>query len=275
MYTIVPNFKLIIMKTKVILLALFVGFGSMISAQNDDVLTNKNGAAILPSAGDWGLGFDAAPILNYAGNMLNGNTMNSMGSAFDNANLAISGKYFTDASTAYRGSLRIGMGTTSMDQLFGGANGDSLTNTTKMSSSVVVLGGGLEKRRGHGRLQGYYGGEMLVGFGGAKETYSYAEELSNTNPISRTTEDKSGSVFVLGVRGVIGVEYFILPKISLGAEYGWGLSLNSQGQGSSTTESWDNANSSSTTTTVNTGGSSIFGIDTDNNGGAIRLMFHF
>ena len=275
MYTIVPNFKLIIMKTKVILLALFVGFGSMISAQNDDVLTNKNGAAILPSAGDWGLGFDAAPILNYAGNMLNGNTMNSMGSAFDNANLAISGKYFTDASTAYRGSLRIGMGTTSMDQLFGGANGDSLTNTTKMSSSVVVLGGGLEKRRGHGRLQGYYGGEMLVGFGGAKETYSYAEELSNTNPISRTTEDKSGSVFVLGVRGVIGVEYFILPKISLGAEYGWGLSLNSQGQGSSTTESWDLANSSSTTTTVNTGGSSIFGIDTDNNGGAIRLMFHF
>ena len=275
MYTIVPNFKLIIMKTKVILLALFVGFGSMISAQNDDVLTNKNGAAILPSAGDWGLGFDAAPILNYAGNMLNGNTMNSMGSAFDNANLAISGKYFTDASTAYRGSLRIGMGTTSMDQLFGGANGDSLTNTTKMSSSVVVLGGGLEKRRGHGRLQGYYGGEMLVGFGGAKETYSYAEELSNTNPISRTTEDKSGSIFVLGVRGVIGVEYFILPKISLGAEYGWGLSLNSQGQGSSTTESWDLANSSSTTTTVNTGGSSIFGIDTDNNGGAIRLMFHF
>ena len=275
MYTIVPNFKLIIMKTKVILLALFVGFGSMISAQNDDVLINKNGAAILPSAGDWGLGFDAAPILNYAGNMLNGNTMNSMGSAFDNANLAISGKYFTDASTAYRGSLRIGMGTTSMDQLFGGANGDSLTNTTKMSSSVVVLGGGLEKRRGHGRLQGYYGGEMLVGFGGAKETYSYAEELSNTNPISRTTEDKSGSVFVLGVRGVIGVEYFILPKISLGAEYGWGLSLNSQGQGSSTTESWDLANSSSTTTTVNTGGSSIFGIDTDNNGGAIRLMFHF
>ena len=275
MYTIVPNLKLIIMKTKVILIALFVGFGSMINAQNDDVLTNKNGAAILPSAGDWGLGFDAAPILNYAGNMLNGNTMNSMGSAFDNANLAISGKYFTDASTAYRGSLRIGMGTTSMDQLFGGANGDSLTNTTKMSSSVVVLGGGLEKRRGHGRLQGYYGGEMLVGFGGAKETYSYAEELSNTNPISRTTEDKSGSVFVLGVRGVIGVEYFILPKISLGAEYGWGLSLNSQGQGSSTTESWDLANSSSTTTTVNTGGSSIFGIDTDNNGGAIRLMFHF
>ena len=40
------------MKTKVILLALFVGFGSMINAQNDDVLTNKNGAAILPSAGD-------------------------------------------------------------------------------------------------------------------------------------------------------------------------------------------------------------------------------
>ena len=275
MYTIVPNFKLIIMKTKVILLALFVGFGSMISAQNDDVLTNKNGAAILPSAGDWGLGFDAAPILNYAGNMLNGNTMNSMGAAFDNSNFAISGKYFTDASTAYRGSLRIGMGSMSADQLFGGVNGDSLTNTTKMSSNIVVLGGGLEKRRGHGRLQGYYGGEMLVGFGGSKDSYTYAEELSNTNQVSRITEENYGSTFVLGLRGVIGVEYFILPKISLGAEYGWGLSFASQGQGSSTTESWNSANSSATTTTVNTGGGSIFGIDTDNNGGAIRLMFHF
>ena len=261
------------MKTKVILLALFVGFGSIINAQDDNVLTNKNGAAILPAAGDWGLGFDAAPILNYAGNMLNGSTMNSMGAAFDNSDFAISGKYFNDATTAYRASLRIGMGSMSMDQLYGGANGDSLTNTTSMSSNAIVLGGGIEKRRGHGRLQGYYGGEMLIGLGGSKDSYTYAEALSNNNPFSRTMEEDYGSSFGIGVRGIIGVEYFILPKISLGAEYGWGLTFASIGQGSTTTESWNGT--AAVTTTTNTGGGSIFGIDTDNNGGAIRLMFHF
>ena len=64
------------MKTKVFLLAIALGLGSFSFAQDDDVLTGKDGAAILPAAGDWALGFDAAPILNYAGNMLNGNTMN-------------------------------------------------------------------------------------------------------------------------------------------------------------------------------------------------------
>ena len=261
------------MKTKVILMALFVGCASMTNAQDGDVLTNKNGAAILPAAGDWTLGFDAAPILNYAGNMLNGNTMNSMGASWDNGLNAISGKYFKDANTAYRGSLRIGMGSASDDNLYGGANGDSLTNNTTSSSNAVVLGGGLEMRRGHGRLQGYYGGEMLIGLGGSKDTYTYAEALSATNPGYRDLVDNSGSTFSLGIRGVIGVEYFILPKISLGAEYGWGLSFASQGQGSVDYEQWNGT--AVETGTANTGGSSVFGIDTDNNGGAIRLMFHF
>ena len=261
------------MKTKVILMALFVGCASIINAQDDDVLTNKNGAAILPAAGDWGLGFDAAPIINYAGNMLNGNTMNSMGTAFDNDDFAISGKYYKDANTAYRASLRIGMGSMSLDNLYGGANGDSLTNTTTMSSNAFVIGGGLEMRRGHGKLQGYYGGEMLVGLGGSKDNYAYAENLSATNPGFRDLEVDNGSSFGVGVRGIIGVEYFILPKISLGAEYGWGLSFVSIGQSSTSYESWDG--SAVVSTTTNNGGGSMFGIDTDNNGGAIRLMFHF
>ncbi|MDA8556709.1 hypothetical protein N9K77_00665 [bacterium] len=39
--------------------------------------------------------------------------------------------------------------TVSNDNLYGGANGDSLTNNTTSSSNNIVLGGGLEKRRGH------------------------------------------------------------------------------------------------------------------------------
>jgi hypothetical protein len=31
----------------------------------------------------------------------------------------------------------------------------------------------------------------------------------------------------IGLRGFIGVEYFIIPKISVGAEYGWGFAMMS------------------------------------------------
>ena len=46
-------------------MAIALGLGSFSFAQDDDVLTGKDGAAILPAAGDWALGFDAAPLLRF------------------------------------------------------------------------------------------------------------------------------------------------------------------------------------------------------------------
>ena len=43
-----------------------------------DGLTSKKGEAYLPEAGDWALGFDANPFLNYAGNMFNGSLNNTL-----------------------------------------------------------------------------------------------------------------------------------------------------------------------------------------------------
>jgi hypothetical protein len=42
---------------------------------------------------------------------------------------------------------------------------------------------------------------------------------------SRKLSEKTGGQFGLGIRAFIGAEYFILPKISLGGEFGWGLGL--------------------------------------------------
>ncbi|MDX1653357.1 MAG: hypothetical protein R3277_12745, partial [Brumimicrobium sp.] len=88
----------------------------------------------------------------------------------------------------------------------------------------------------------------------------------------------------LGLRGFIGVEYFILPKLSLGGEFGWGLVFMSTGSSSMTTESVG-FNPSGTESveqiTTETGGSSSFGIDTDANNtvfgpaGSLRLSFYF
>lgn len=41
----------------------------------------------------------------------------------------------------------------------------------------------------------------------------------------RMTSNKPGGQFGLGVRAFIGAEYFVMPKISIGGEFGWGLGL--------------------------------------------------
>lgn len=262
------------MKTKVFLLAIALGFGSLSFAQDDEVITGKDGAAILPAAGDWALGFDASPLLNYAGNMFNGNTNNSMGAAWANGDFAISGKYFKDANTAYRASVRIGMGSATSSTLSDTSGmGDYIQDDMTMSSNAIVLGGGYEMRRGNGRLVGVYGGGINIAMGGSSSSYAYELACDANNPGMRMTGTNSGSTFGISLGAMIGVEYFIMPKISIGAEYTWGLGFSSTGEGTSTSEYWDGTEV--VTSESRTGGSSGFGIDTGNNGGAITLMFHF
>ena len=251
---------------KIITLSLIGIFAfNVASAQDGEVLKNKNGVAMLPAAGDWGLGFNATPLLNYAGNMLGSSGTNSFTVTWDNSDHAISGKYFKDASTAYRGQLRIGMSSDKGQVLDG--NGDVAMDSTIKSNSVI-LGVGLEKRRGHGRIQGYYGGDVMIGISGGKKSWEYTDK-SNFTP-DRITEDKSAGNFHFGIMGIVGVEYFVLPRMSIGAEYNWGLMYSSTGESETTTEV-----SEGETETTKGSKSSSMSFDTGNNAGAIRLLFYF
>ena len=96
----------------------------------------------------------------------------------------------------------------------------------------------------------------------------------------RKLSEKPGGQFGLGIRAFIGAEYFILAKISIGAEYGWGIGLKSTGDGTMKTESFDVPSNGALITTAETGGKKWFGLDTDLSGnmlgtGSIRIMFHF
>ena len=48
-----------------------------------------------------------------------------------------------------------------------------------------------------------------------------------------------GIRLTLGVSAFGGAEYFFLPKISIGAEVGWGISYQHTGQGISVSEKWN------------------------------------
>lgn len=287
------------------LLLLALAFGTTCAFAQDG-MTSKKGEPILPETDDWALMIDATPVMNYLGNMVNGNLNNASPNwMYPGTPLAITGKMFKDEKTAYRGMIRLGFGSTTMnnyvqDDVAVAADPLStskVNDSWKAAYNQIVLGGGLEMRRGKTRLQGFYGGMLMIGLGGSKDTYTYGNGYTQTNTTptsttwtptissgpaaSRTLTDKNGSTFMLGVRGFIGAEYFIFPKMAVGAEFGWGIGMSSTGEGEMTTESWDATGNVVKTTTTKTGKSSTFGIDTDINGaqmmpaGALTLTLHF
>lgn len=297
------------MKKNLLFAALLIVAGSA-HAQ----LTSKKGESYLPAAGDWSIGIDATPFLTYLGGFLSGAGAAAPTQNFLNANQTIVGKYFKTDKMAYRGILRIGSTSQNWSNMVAKTGaavptypnlGETVEDTYKEKSMNISIGGGLEWRRGSTRLQGYYGGDVLFGIGNSGRSYSYGNVLSTTTAVAstdwstggnpanlttdtygnaaRNTEVKDGSIFGLTLRGFGGVEYFVLPKISIAGEFGWGVSFASASAGSITLESVgaDAAGTAvigSQTIEGNKGG--IFSLDTDRNltgtaTGALRLNFHF
>ncbi|MCE3225701.1 MAG: hypothetical protein K0S32_252 [Bacteroidetes bacterium] len=317
------------MKKSIALVALAFGVTNAFAQD----LTSKKGEPMLPEAGDWGIAIDATPFLDYAGNFFGKSANNTSPTwNFFTSAQTITGKYFADPAMAYRGSLRIGIQSATTrtmvtDQLKSAAlsptaNGypaadPMVENKWKRSNTVIGLSGGIEKRKGKTRLQGYYGGEVGIYMDMQKDKFEYGNTLaatasastnvnvtaaddfgtpnnvSATAPISgligsaRATEIKRGTIFSFGVRGFIGAEYFVLPKMSIGGEFGWGLGISSQGKSETQWESvGDNGNPANTTnsvgqTTIEGSKNGGFWLDTDNRNSmwgptaSLRLNLHF
>jgi len=260
-----------------------------------DGLTSKKGEAYLPEAGDWSIGIDANPLFDYVGNVANGTSGQSFGGANWYWANTIYGKMFKDETTAYRAAVRIGFGsntvgsTVALNATPSAVQTTDYTNEVKSSYNAINLGFGIEKRRGNTRIQGVYGAMLNIGFGGGKTEYTYGLALGDSsvaaNPSlagTRPTEMKNGSTFELGINGFLGVEWFFAPKVSLGAEYTWGLSMSSTGESETTTEEWAvtpgaaaGTNPSLQTVSSKGGKASSFALDTGLSGTRISLNFHF
>ena len=293
---------------KSLIFACLVGVSSISQAQ----LQSKKGEAYLPEAGDWSIGIDATPFLNYMGNFLSsaGNTAPTQN--FLNGNQTIIGKYFVDANKAYRGILRIGINSSNQTNQLGKYGATPATypalpelveDAYTEKSSFVGLGGGLEFRRGKTRLQGYYGGDVMLSFSSSSRSFEYGNALNDSTAVSSLTStfnggvnitndtygnggriinQNDGSSFAFTLRGFAGVEYFVLPKLSIAGEFGWGLTVANVGAGSTELESvgFNGTDFVVGTQTIENTKAGNFTIDTDRNltgsaTGALRLNFHF
>ncbi len=306
------------MKKTVLVVALAFG----VSGAFAQGLTSKKGEPFMPETGDWAISMDVNPIFNWVGNFFsqNGNN-NAPGVGFLNGNQTIIGKKYTSPTDAMRVLVRIGLTSQKDKQM---VNEDLTTpvvfpnfnpqveDSRKISNTTVGIGVGKEMRRGKTRLQGFYGADAMLWFSGSKTTYAYGNAITATNQdpttynfgnnvsfdpsgavITRVLESKQGTTIGIGVRGFIGVDYFIFPKIAIGAEFGWGIGFQTTGKGKLTTET-SGANAANPPVIVvaeqqtDIAGASKFGIDTDlnqstifgfhgsNTGSAsLRATFHF
>ncbi len=193
-------------------------------------------------------------------------------------------------------------------------------NSWTNSATNVGFSVGYEKRRGKTRLQGIYGAELGFSFSGGGDQFKYANALTAnataslqvdvspadafagaTNTISslasgipgingagaRMISYAQGLTFAFGLRAFIGAEYFFMPKMSLGGEFGWGVAFSSTGPSTTVWESIGNGTAPATppdavgTTTIKGVASSQFILDNNNNNsiwgpsGALKLNFHF
>jgi opacity protein-like surface antigen len=267
---------------------------------------NKKGHSVLPEAKDWSIGFDANFIIDYVGNLFNNSTSNPGGKTNYLTPNTLIAKYMKNERTAYIGILRLGNVATSISYPIADQNSTVTpkfltTDTWKNDSLNITVGVGLQKFRGKGRLQGIYGAEFDVMYGRKTDKYTYGNQIDETHPINsdtssvdynttnfgmgitginnvnstgRVTESKSGSLFGVGIRGFLGIEFFFATKMSLGAQYGWGIAFISQGQSEAIREFLDVTSQKATTTEKGPDLSSFY-IDVDNAQGQISLNFYF
>jgi len=253
--------------------AIFIAASSSFVYAQENVLTNKKGTPILPTAGTWAIGVDASPFLNYFGRLFS--DQGATAPTFNGTTFF--GKYFVQDNRALRFGAFVNMWSYtffSSDNKIGSPR-EFVENTHKRSVREVRLFFGTERRLGTNRLQGFYGLEGSLGFGTAqtKETITWANPLGSDNTNSgwwRTLAFKPGIPVRIGTNVFAGVEYFIVPGISLGGRVGYGVNLKITGQPVREEERWAWGEVQRRTTKVGDGNDFNF----NNFGGGIALTFH-
>lgn len=270
--------------------ALFVIAFCLFSIFSYSQLLSKKGIPILPEPKEFSIGVDAIPFLEFAGGLFNDdNDAPRFQFPYVDSLLTITGKYVITENKAYRAAVRLGFSNEKNTSYVYDVTSPlvQVADERTMSEANVALSAGMEFWRGKGRVRGLYGYEGAIALMTRKSEYSYGNKLTQNNQTHTTTfgqeeglkEDKYPAAIGVGVRGFVGVQYFLAPKISVSGEFGWGPMIVVSGTGERVYEEWDpTANNNlggSKSVTVKSGKASGFSLDNDNALGALVLNVYF
>lgn len=282
---------------KIVLLLVCSFFMVNAHAQDGEPLTGKKGQLILPEAGDIGLGVNMIPFFNWFGNSFNNNANNTYASSnkFFNVfgNSVLMGKYMLSEKSAVRIHFGFNLNSVNENQYVrdNSSNNpmDMVLDSRKRDNGHYTLALGYEMRRGKGRIQGYYGADIIFRLQqGTGFEYSYGNGYSNANAVPtsydwgtningnrRVLTEGSSTTFGVGLRGFVGVEYFVAPKLSCGVEFGWGVALNSTFESTTSSEYYEVSTGTTMIENTTTGAVTAFSAGVDNMNGAVFMFFYF
>lgn len=172
----------------------------------------------------------------------------------------IRGRYFLSSSMAIRAGLNISASNT-RDNFAENPDGSGATGTAKQSSMGISLMPGFEKHfAGTNRLSTYVGADLLIGIRSASQKTensdgsAYVKDLSIDYKGGWANGGARGG-FDFGVRGVAGADFYFIPNVYLGAEFGWGFVASKASKIERTTK-----DASGTNTVVTSQGASSFNL---------------
>lgn len=270
--------------------------------------TGKVCKQYLPEKGDFALGVDLIPLFKTIGgsfrsseNVPVGGTPFTYDMMNPKPNVSILGKYMLTDRWALKANLGLIVNSRSNKSYCGDdlglfLNGDSeakVVDNRKTTQAGGTLSIGAEYRFGKRRVQGIVGFGIMGGFSTFKTNYTYGNKLTDLNrtPTNsfgnevtagvpdgyRITEYRSpGANGVLGAYGSLGAEWFVAPKIALGAEVDLSFYGVFSHKGVAKSEGYNEAYEKITTRTdLLTPGDNTISFGTDNIGAALYISFYF
>jgi hypothetical protein len=290
------------MKYKIYFIILVMGISAVTFAQSDSLgqsgksnLVSKKGIYILPQKGELALGIDAYPVFYYLGSVFSND--GATPPSFDYGRpTGIYGKYMLESDFAIRANFRFDFSSNSdiyvvpkSTLTFDPLAPQFVEDEVIFHNNYAHLGVGIEKLRGLSRVQGKYGAEIIFGYLEYTTDYNYGNSITNQfntpetysniyeNGSERILSDYVDKGFYTGVRGFLGIEFFIGPKISLGGEFGYSFFYQWSQNRIRELEYWDGTLQEVSTIikeSTDTGYDDV-GIEIDNLDGAITLFFYF
>ena len=279
----------------------------------------------LPEKGEWAISVSAIPMLTYVGQFFNGAVANPLnefaGQAYLNNDVStaafgeltplasITAKYmisdhaalrinagwlFADATTRFYTQDDAAVAANPLSQ-------DKVIDSRRNKNNGVSIMGGYEKRVGTRRIQGVFGGGVLVAAQTASRSYTYGNAITEYN--QTPSASNGGAVaagafpagagaayaslrytdvhnlnrnYYAGLVGFAGIEWFFTPKISVGGEvniaaiYSWRsvqhVTMEGFNAASGQVDTWSE---------LTAPGSRGFEFGTGNVGANLNLSFYF
>ena len=274
----------------------------------------KDYSSWLPAQGDMSVGFSLDPLATFAGNLFNGNLDNTLEDLagepllyrqLPNSCVSIMGTYMLTNELALRANIGFGY-SLKQNNFFVQDDAalafDDLSNAKvidQMNSQILSgsFSAGIEYRLGKRLpIQGVFGAGLSYACGMSKSTYAYGNAITqlNQNPSMNSempaTEavtkylpnarllsvQSSDMIHMVGVYGSVGVEWFVTPKVALGANVNLGIYYELNPSETYVYEGWNTITEQvDQHTELVAPASHGFHFGTDNIGASLYIAFYF